>query len=534
MTHSVIIAAPDQTTGYELRAQVDELADFTVVDVADSTQRLVDLVAQRDPEIVLIHDQLGPTPVLQTIRDMVARRPGTAILLLNEVLSPEVFSAAMDAGARGVLAHPVTHEALDSRLTASAEWVTQMRKHLSAEVLDSELSGRGRLVAIAGSKGGVGTTTIAVHLAHDAVTRVAGRSVCVVDLNLDNGDLADVLGITHRLDISDLAKVADDLSAQTIGSAIHRSLSGLSALLGPSRIEDIGEVGERETVLILAALRRQFDLVIVDCGASVTPASAAAVESADEVLLVCTPDLLALRGTHRTTERWRRIGARNPENVKIVLNQVSRDSDIQPDTAARLLPTAPIDAYLPSAFKTLQRGLNHQDPAEIRARAWWSRIETLAAEVGTVPAAAAPARSASKPRFTLFKPRKTGSDAPPAAPVPVDSGQATIEFAGTIALVIFLMVLLWQVALWGVSAAYTSHAADEAAREAGLTTSSAADIREAAIDAVPKWFRTEMDVNKTSAGTVKVSGSLPVLLPSVAIDGLEFTSEVDIVPEDGS
>lgn len=526
MTHSVLIAAPDQTTGYELRAQVEELADFSVVEVADSTQRLIDLVAQRDPEIVLVHEQLGPTPVLQTIRDLVARRPGTAVLLLNEELSPEVFSAAMDAGARGVLPHPVTHEALDSRLTASAEWVTQMRRHLSSEALDPDFTGRGRLVAVAGAKGGVGTTTIAVHLAHDAVTRVAGRSVCVVDLNLDHGDLADVLGITHRLDISDLAKVADDLSAQTIGSAIHRSTSGLSSLLGPARIEDIGEVGERETILILAALRRQFDLVIVDCGSSVTPASAAAVETADEVLLVCTPDLLALRGTHRTTERWKRVGARAPENVKIIINKVSRDSDIQPDTAARLLPTAPIEAYLPDAFKTLQRGLNHQDPGEIHASAWWTRIEDLATEVGTVQSAK-PRATEGSPRFTLFKPRK----APEAA---AERGQATLEFAGMIPIVLFLMILLWQIALWGVSAAYTSHAADAGAREAGIQTSSTVDVQSAALDAVPKWIRSGMEVHRTADSTVKVTGKLPMLLPSITVDKLEFTSDVPIIEEDGS
>lgn len=526
MTHSVLIAAPDQTTGYELRAQVEELADFSVVEVADSTQRLIDLVAQRDPEIVLVHEQLGPTPVLQTIRDLVARRPGTAVLLLNEELSPEVFSAAMDAGARGVLPHPVTHEALDSRLTASAEWVTQMRRHLSSEALDPDFTGRGRLVAVAGSKGGVGATTIAVHLAHDAVTRVAGRSVCVVDLNLDHGDLADVLGITHRLDISDLAKVADDLSAQTIGSAIHRSASGLSSLLGPSRIEDIGEVGERETILILAALRRQFDLVIVDCGSSVTPASAAAVETADEVLLVCTPDLLALRGSHRTTERWKRVGARLPENVKIIINKVNRDSDIQPDTAARLLPTAPIEAYLPDAFKTLQRGLNHQDPGEIHARAWWARIEDLATEVGTVQSAKAKPADRS-PRFTLFKPRKAAEPA-------TEQGQATLEFAGMIPIVLFLMILLWQIALWGVSAAYTSHAADAAAREAGIQTSTPADIRSAALDAVPTWIRSGMEVHRTADSTVKVTGKLPMLLPSITVDKLEFTSNVPIIEEDGS
>ncbi len=117
MARTVLIAAPDQTSGYELRARVEELEGFTIVDVADSTTRLHDLVAQRDPEIVLVHEQVGPVPVLQALREIAARRPGTALLLLSEEYSPEVFAAAMDAGARGVLRHPTSHEELEARLT---------------------------------------------------------------------------------------------------------------------------------------------------------------------------------------------------------------------------------------------------------------------------------------------------------------------------------------------------------------------------------------------------------------------------------
>lgn len=530
MSHTVLIAAPDQTTGYELRAQVEELDGFAIVDVADSTARLHEMVAQREPEIVLIHEQVGPVPVLQTVRDIVARRPGTAMVLMSEEFSPEVFAAAMDAGARGVLRHPVSHEDLQSRLSAAAEWVVQMRRHLSSESGDSELGSRGRLLAVAGSKGGVGVTTLAVHLAHDAVTRVPGRSVCLVDLNLDNGDLADFLGIDHRLDISDLAKVADDLSTQTVGSAVHRSASGLSSVLGPVRIEDVGFVGEREAILILSALRRQFDLVIADCGSVVNPASAAAVETADDVMLVTTPDLLALRGVHRIAEKWSRVGARSIENVKVVLNRVSRDSDIQPDTAARLLPAAPIETSMPDAFKVLQRGLNHQDPAEIQAKAWWSKIGQLADEVHTVPAATRPEQPTGQSR-SLF--RRKADPTEPRTPVPAaaEKGQATLEFTSLIGIVMLLMVILWQIALWGVSAAYTSHAADEAARSAGISAS-ATSVREDALASVPGWFRDNMDVSLPGSDSVRVRGRMPLLVPTFTIDGLVFTSETPIIQED--
>ena len=522
MTHSVLIGAPNQTTGYELRSLVEELDDFTVIDVADSSIRAESLVASRDPEIVLLHADLGPSPVLQLIRDLVSRRPGTAVILLTEDLTPSVFAAAMDAGARGALDYPASLEDLQTRLVVAGNWVAHMRKHLSQEAVGSNDSPlRGHLVVIAGAKGGVGTTTIATHLAYDAVTRVPGRSVCLVDLDLEKGDVGNFLGIEHRLDISDLAKVADDLSAQTVTSAVHRGESGLITLLSPSRLEDIGSVGERETVLILAALRRQFDLVIADVGTHVTPVSAAAVETATQVLLVATPDVLALRGVHRTTEAWKRFGARRIDDVKILLNKVSKDNDIQPETAARLLPKAPLDVWLPEAFKVLDRGLNHQSPEAVIGRAWWQRFHGLAAELRTVSERDSP-QKAEAPRSRYSRKRRSAKAAP-------EEGQSTIEFAGLIPLILLLMISLWQVGLWGISAAYAGHAADEAARSAGIGQTQD-QVQTAALQAVPRWFRDGITVTE-QAGSVKIRAQMPILVPGVSTKGLTFTSTVGFVGE---
>lgn len=541
MSHSVLIAAPNQTIGYDLRTRVDELENFTVVDVADSTARLVESVQQRDPEIVLIHDQVGPMPALQATRDVVARRPGTAVMILTEEMSPDVFAAAMDAGARGLLRYPVSVEELETRLPSAADWVTQMRRHLVSDSGDAASGGRGRLVVVSGTKGGVGTTTIAAHLAHEAVTRVAGRSVCLVELNLDNGDISDFFGIEHRLDVSDLAKVVDDLTATTIVSATHRSPTGLATLLGPSRIEDIGEVGERETVLIIAALRRQFDLVIVDAGGTVNPASAAAVGAADEVLLVTTPDLLSIRGAHRTIERWSRVQARNAENVKIVLNRVHRDADIQPDAASRLLPAAPLSVSLPEAGKILQRGLNHQDPAAVASKVWWDSIDRLGVALGVLSGSHDPGAAEPAKRRGLFK-RAAQPAAEEAEPTSGEKrqrvgaderGQATIEFSALIGLILMMVLLVWQIALWGVSAAYTAHAADQAAREAGIG-SPIGEVREAALDAIPSFFRkgTEVSVTGSSPQMVEVRGTLPIIHPELKLGGPHFTSRTPVVQED--
>jgi pilus assembly protein CpaE len=516
MSHSVVIGAGDQVVSYEIRSLVEEVDGFKVLDVADTSNRLEDAVLKRDPEVVVVHADIGPVPVLQLVRELVMRRPGSAVVVLADHVTPEVFTEAMDAGARGVLQYPVGLEDLQARLTSAAHWSAQMRQHLShAGHGTSQDGGRARMFVVAGSKGGVGASTVAAHLAYDYVRSTPGKSVCLVDLDLEKGDLANLLGVSHRLDVSDLAKVADDLGPQTVSSAIHRDASGVGLLLAPANIEDVGVVQDRETRLILGAVRRHFDLVVVDVGSHVTPVSAAAVEVADEVVLVTNPDVLALRGVHRTLDAWARVDVRKPDGVKVVLNRVSRAADIQPDAAARLIPVRPATSTLPAAFKRLEPGINYRSPEEVKDRAWWGCVRRLSQELTVTP-------PEPQPKASRRGDRRRGRR----QLVTSESGQASLEFTGMFPLVLLLAVVVWQVALMGAALVMAGHAADEAARAASLGE----DLSTTALEAVPEWVRSGMQVSDDGS-TVRVVTQMPVLAPGISSDRWTFSTDVAVVRE---
>ncbi|MGH3355959.1 MAG: AAA family ATPase, partial [Nocardioidaceae bacterium] len=361
----------------------------------------------------------------------------------------------------------------------------------------------------------VGTSTLATHLAYYLVRSVPGQSVCLADLDLEKGDLQHLLGASHRLDVGDLAKVADDLGPQTVSSAVHRDSSGLGLLLAPDTIDGVGAVGERETRLILDALRRQFDLVVVDGGAHITPVTAAAVEVADEVVLVTTPDVLALRGVHRALEAWQRVGVRQQDEVKIVVNQASRRSDIQVDSVARLVPIAPLNTFFPAGFKRLEPGLNYRDPGEVKEQDWWSRVGMFANELGLVPESSGRQRPARRKRGDLRR-----------GAVLAEDGQASLEFTALFPLVVLFVVLLWQLALWGATAALAGHAADEGARAASIGQ----DAESEALDSVPSWFRSGFDVTD-SGSTLHVEAEVPLLAPGVTSELWTFSTDVGVVNE---
>lgn len=93
--------------------------------------------------------------------------------------------------------------------------------------------------------------------------------------------------------------------------------------------------------------------------------------------------------------------------------------------------------------------------------------------------------------------------------------------------VLLILAIVWQLGLWGITATLTSHAADEAARAAGIGGTTA-EVHEDALRSVPSWFRENMDVSETALGTVKVTSSMPVLTPILTVEGLDLTSEAPI------
>lgn len=111
-----------------------------------------------------------------------------------------------------------------------------------------------------------------------------------------------------------------------------------------------------------------------------------------------------------------------------------------------------------------------------------------------------------------------------------DQRPRTFELLGILPVVMVVLAVVWQLGLWAVTAALTSHAADEAARAAGIG-SSTTQVRDDAMRAVPSWFRDHMAVTQTALGSVKVTSSMPVLTPVFTVDGLDLTSEAPIPVE---
>ncbi|MET8770680.1 AAA family ATPase [Streptomyces sp. NPDC004658] len=358
--------------------------------VTDSTQ-LVDTLARLAaesvdelPEVVVVHERIGPVPALELIREVALRFPAVGVILVTTDASPGLFAAAMDSGARGLVALPLSYEELANRVQAVGQWSTGVRRHLGhgAEML---AGAGGTVVTVSGAKGGVGATLTAIQLALAA--QASGRATALVDLDLQTGDVASYLDIQFRRSVADLAAITD-ISPRVLADAVFRHDTGLALLLAPGEGERGEEVTDRATRQLVSALRSRYEVVVVDCGAQLSGAGAAAVEMADTALLVTTPDVIAVRAAKRTVRMWDRLQIRKAEETTVVVNRHSRSTEIQPALVQRITGTALARTAVPANFRELQgvvdAGRLHElDAKSTVKQALWA----LAGELGLVKAA---------------------------------------------------------------------------------------------------------------------------------------------------
>ncbi|GLX17842.1 AAA family ATPase [Streptomyces lavendulae] len=357
MTTRILPAAGDPDAARSITALLSQLPDAEPAPPVPDSTSLLDMLGRMAaesvdelPEVVLVHERIGPVPALELIREVALRFPAVGVVLISSDAGPGLFSAAMDSGARGLIALPLSYEELSARVQAAALWAVGVRRHLGggAEVFTGP---GGRVVTVTGAKGGVGTTFTAVQFALAAAA--SGRRTALVDLDLQAGDVGSYLDVQFRRSIADLAGI-QDISPRVLQDAVYEDRTGLALLLAPAEGERGEEVDERAARQVIGALRARYELVVVDCGTQVTGANATAVEQADTAVLVTTPDVVSVRAAKRMVRMWERLQVRKAEDTAVVVNRWSKHTEIQPSLIEKITKTRPVRTPVPAAFKELQ------------------------------------------------------------------------------------------------------------------------------------------------------------------------------------
>ena len=485
-----------EETRQQVLAAMSEAEGLGEVRTVASPEKLRELLEPEVTSCILVDEALEGRIALPIIQELSRTYPLIPVVLLSRARTSESVVAAMDAGARTVLALPLSLEEISNRLLPVLAWSRAVRSEASSR---EEITARrqGTITAVVGAKGGVGTSTVALMA---AAQLAQGARTCLVDLDVRGGDLAAMTGISVRRSITDLADIAAEVSAREISEVMYPLPGGIALLPAPEQGETGETLTESATRQILTMLRYQFDHVILDCGNRLDDILAMGLDSADRALIVTTPDAPALRSVRRLSDALDRLDIARGRPFGLVVNLTSRQREIQPATAAKMTGVA-LAASIPDLTAQIEMAVNSNTLLTSRVPAMAKAAQSIAGAItaGTAPGPAPDQSAMAGSTKATRRGRKRRRS---------QRGQITVEFPVVFALATVAILLCIQALSLGISYMYATHAANEAAHAYAIGKSPG-QVQQEVTSRLPNSYAARTKVTRSGADRVTVT--LPVL-----------------------
>jgi pilus assembly protein CpaE len=186
----------------------------------------------------------------------------------------------------------------------------------------------GRIINVISSKGGVGTTTIAVNLAVSLAAEKNNPSVALIDMNLLFGDIPLFLEIEPKYNWSEITKNISRLDDSFLKDILSLDASGVYVLPSPSYVSDLDVETIDFMVHLLILMQRVFDFIIIDGGQPLDDISLKILELSDIALLISILTPPCILNTQNLLKTFRSLGFPLDENIKIVVNRYLKKSNI--------------------------------------------------------------------------------------------------------------------------------------------------------------------------------------------------------------
>jgi pilus assembly protein CpaE len=232
-----------------------------------------------------------------------------------------LLDQALDADVADVLLLP--------QLVENVVFAIRKATHTTRRHHDSGPGRSGKIVTVFSPKGGTGKTVTATNLAA-ACAKFEGRKTLLLDLDLQFGDAAIMLGVEPEKTIYDLVVAPGELDTEKLAGYTTHHACGLEVLPAPLRPEDAELVTEAKLGRLLEVARESFDVIIVDTSPFFHGPMLATLDRTDELLLLCSLDVPTLKNVRLALQTLDLLSFPK-QRVRIVLNRSNSKVGMKPN-----------------------------------------------------------------------------------------------------------------------------------------------------------------------------------------------------------
>jgi pilus assembly protein CpaE len=335
--------AHDETAPIRLIGEhIPDDAGIEVVEVFSTFELNADAILRLDVDVMIVACREGSAAALGLLQLWNTVRHRTPVVIMSHGVDHEFVQSAFGAGADDFLVlHPGPY--IPEQISRDVEFAIRkaVTRNRTANDRGQE---EGQLIAVLGSKGGVGKTVAASNLGAALATR--GKRTVLIDLDLQFGDVALALGLAPETTLFDLAVSGGSLDADKLDDFMLRHPSGLRVLAAPARPDQAVSVTAQMLSTVYSLLRQEYDFVVVDTPPAFTSEVIATVDVASWICMVAMFDALSLKNTRLGLDTLELMG-HPAEQVRVVLNRAGTNVGISDSDAVQILGRTP-DVMVPS------------------------------------------------------------------------------------------------------------------------------------------------------------------------------------------
>jgi pilus assembly protein CpaE len=342
-------------TDDETRKVVDQVVSDLMIPHA-SVQRggvadaVRELGTHRSPRILLVDITDAELPLSAVNELAEVCEPGVTVIAIGDRNDVGLFRDLIGHGVSDYLVKPVTAALLQKSLLGVIDTGSQGR----------QANRLGRLIAVTGTRGGVGATLVATGVAWSIAHR-RRRRVALVDLDLQLGTAALALDLEPTHGLREALEHPSRVDSLFVDRAMTRQSETLYVLsseepLGEALVPDYAALD-----VLLKELRNKFHFVIVDLPRQVTPCTQHVLQTATNLVLVTDLSLAGMRDALRYASLLPTVNASC--QLSLCANRVGEHR--QGEIGRREFESAvgrPIDVLVPFDAKTVAAATNVGQP----------------------------------------------------------------------------------------------------------------------------------------------------------------------------
>jgi flagellar biosynthesis protein FlhG len=182
-------------------------------------------------------------------------------------------------------------------------------RRLMAKGTAAEAERQTHVVSVVSGKGGVGKTFVSANLAIAMAAR--GHKVILFDMDMGLANTDIVLGVEPQCTWSEVLSGRRDVDEVILGAP--GDIAFVPGASGLTELANLSEFERHQLMSAMAQIEREYDLVVMDCGAGISRNVIEFAASADTVLVVTTPEPTSITDAYATIKTLARDRSRSNE-----------------------------------------------------------------------------------------------------------------------------------------------------------------------------------------------------------------------------